>query len=117
MARAEAERLIWRLLATLSGSTAPNEVLRLRLRHRGDTVRLVLALPASLAWSDDDALLHSAPTAHPSALAAGMFGTGFALRLAAAEAQAAGGSLDRREQKLRLSLPAATAAGRTVSLG
>jgi signal transduction histidine kinase len=119
VARAEAERMIWRLLATLSGATAPNEVLRLRVRRRGEAVRLVLALPASLAWTDDEALLHSAPNAQPSALAAGMFGTGFALRLAAAEARAAGGSLDRRERKLRLSLPAlrdGSAAGQAASV-
>ena len=45
------------------------------------------------------------------ALSAGMFGTGFALRLAAAEAQAAGGSLERRGDKLRLSLPGLTRPG------
>jgi signal transduction histidine kinase len=117
IARTEAERLIWRLLTTLSGATAPNEVLHLRARRRGDAVRLVLRLPASLAWCDDDALLHVAPGAQPPALAAGMFGIGFALRLAAAEARAAGGWLDRREQKLRLSLPAVTAADRSVGLG
>jgi hypothetical protein len=105
LARAETERLIWRLLATLSGATVPNEVLRLRVRRRGQEVRLLLRLPASLAWSDDDALFHAAPGNQTAALAAGMFGTGFALRLAAAEARAAGGRLDRRDQKLRLSLP------------
>jgi hypothetical protein len=37
-----------------------------------------------------------------------MFGTGFALRLAAAEARAAGGSLERKGDKLRLLLPGLT---------
>jgi signal transduction histidine kinase len=107
MARAEAERLVWRLLATLAGATAPGEVLRLRARRRGDDVRLTLRLPASLAWSDGDALFDTGTGAQAQALAAGVFGTGFALRLAATEARAAGGALERREEKLRLTLPGA----------
>jgi signal transduction histidine kinase len=116
MAEAEAERLVWRLLATLTGATAPNEVLRLRARLRAgnggpDGIRLSLRLPASLAMRDGDAVFDTAAATHSQALAAGMFGTGFALRLAAAEAKAAGGLLDRREDKLRLVLPGASAPG------
>jgi signal transduction histidine kinase len=110
MAPAEAERLVWRLLATLSGATAPGEVLRLRARRREGAVRLTLRLPAGLAWSDDDALFHAGAGAQPQALAGGMFGTGFALRLAASEARAAGGSFERRAEKLRLVLPGPPAA-------
>jgi signal transduction histidine kinase len=105
MARAEAERFVWRLLATLAGATGPGEVLRLRARQRDDGVRLSLRLPMSLALRDGDALFHTAPSAQPQALAAGMFGAGFALRLAAAEAKAAGGFLERRGDKLRIRLP------------
>lgn len=103
--RAEAERLVWRLLATLAGATAPNEVVRLRARLRGNDVRLTLRLPISLAFTDGDAVFDTRAGAQPPALAAGMFGTGFALRLAATEAKAAGGSLERRQDKLRLTLP------------
>ncbi|MBV1687692.1 sensor histidine kinase [Novosphingobium sp. G106] len=117
--QAEAERLVWRLLATLAGATSPGETLRLRARLRdageGDTedrapqdhgyVRIVLRLPASLAFTDGDALFDTGAIAQPPALAAGMFGTGFALRLAAAEAKAAGGALERRQKNLRLTLP------------
>jgi two-component system, OmpR family, sensor kinase len=103
----EAERLLWRILATLAGATAPAEVLRLRARLREDSIRLALRLPASLAAMDGDAIFHAAASAQPQALAAGMFGTGFALRLAAIEATAAGGWLDRRGDRLRLSLPLA----------
>ncbi|RZK01216.1 MAG: HAMP domain-containing histidine kinase [Novosphingobium sp.] len=109
LAPVEAQRLIWRLLATLAGAASPGEVLRLRGRMRGNRLRLTLRLPASLAFSDGDALFDAGAGGQTQALAAGMFGTGFALRLAAAEAKAAGGSLERRQDKLRLTLPAAFA--------
>ena len=104
-AQEEAQRLLWRLLATLAGAAAPGEVLRLRARRRADGVRLTMRLPAALSYLDDDALFHAGPGAQPQALAAGMFGTGFALRLAAAEARAGRGRLERRAEKLRLTLP------------
>jgi two-component system OmpR family sensor kinase len=109
IAASEAERMIWRLLATLAGTATPGELLKLKIRAPQDgMVRIIVRLPAALADRDDQALFHAtAATAPPPALAAGMFGTGFALRLAAAEALAAGGELERREGKLRLSLPAA----------
>ncbi len=110
MAPVEAERFVWRLLATMAGASSPGETLRLRARlrdragHEGD-VRLTLRLPASLAWTDGDALFDAVAGRQPPALAAGMFGTGFALRLAAAEAKSAGGLLERRQEKLRITLP------------
>jgi signal transduction histidine kinase len=110
LAHAEAERFVWRLLATLAGATGPGEVLRLRARARDDGLRLTLRLPMILALRDGDALFHTAPTVQPQALAAGMFGAGFALRLAAAEAKAAGGFLERRGDKLRVRLPMRAAA-------
>ncbi|HEX8058920.1 MAG TPA: histidine kinase dimerization/phospho-acceptor domain-containing protein [Novosphingobium sp.] len=117
--QAEAERLVWRLLATLAGATSPGETLRLRARLRGADeddspgsadVRITLRLPASLAFTDGDALFDTGAGAPLPALAAGMFGTGFALRLAAAEAKAAGGALERRQKNLRLTLPGVRAA-------
>lgn len=102
---AEVERLVWRLLATLASAAAPGERLKLRLRRKPGRLRLTIALPATLALQDD--LFHAAATAKPSPLSAGMFGAGFALRLAATEARAAGGGLERRESKLRLELPEA----------
>lgn len=116
MERSEAERLVWRLLATLAGAAAPGEVLRLRTRLRQDAVRgtrarIIVQLPASLAARDDHALFHAtAPGQQQQALSVGMFGTGFALRLTAAEARAAGGSLERKGEKIRLSLPGLTRA-------
>lgn len=108
LARIEAERMVWRLLATLAGAAAPGERLRLRLRVRGGEVRFKVQLPAALASrSDEDLFRASAMKAH-SALSAGNFGGGFALRLAAAEARAAGGNLDRRGDRLRLVLAGLT---------
>ncbi len=104
--QAEAERLVWRLLATLAGAAAPGEMIRLRARARDGAVRVSVRLPAALAARADDALFHTGG-GQPQALAAGMFGVGFALRLARAEARAGGGALERRGDKLRLTLPLA----------
>ena len=65
---------------------------------------MIVRLPATLAALDDDALLR-AGLAQTQALSGGMLGTGFALRLAASEAKAAGGSLIRKGDRLRLTLP------------
>jgi two-component system, OmpR family, sensor kinase len=112
LADAELERLIWRVLAVLASAAAPGEVLKLRARSRGDTGRLTMQLPASLAALDDTALLQAqANAASGRTIGTGMFGAGFALRLAMAEARAAGGLLRRRDGNLQLRLPLLTAAG------
>ncbi|HEX7752831.1 MAG TPA: histidine kinase dimerization/phospho-acceptor domain-containing protein [Novosphingobium sp.] len=110
LTQGDAERLAWRLLATLAGAAAPGETLRLRLRRRGAEARVSLDLPASLAQSEGEAIFLPAVPTTPPALSAGMFGTGFALRLARSEVGAAGGSLERRRARLRLALPLLTAA-------
>ncbi len=108
--RLEVERIVWRLLATLAGVSAPLEVLKLKLRSRGGMARIDLALPAALAATDGDALFQAAAGKVPQVISAGVFGVGFALRLARAEARAAGGRLERKDDKLRLTLPDLTAA-------
>jgi len=107
LAPTEAERLLWRLLASLAGAAAPGEMLKLKIRPpRDGMVRIILRLPEALAARSDAELFHAfAGGAQQQALTAGMFGTGFSLRLATAEARAAGGMLQRRDGKLRLSLP------------
>ena len=105
IASIEIERLCWRLLATLAGNAGASEVLRLDLRSSARQAQLSAQLPAALAHLDDDALLHAGAGPGEQTLSAGMFGTGFALRLAASEAAAAGGRLERAEQKLNLFLP------------
>jgi signal transduction histidine kinase len=104
LSRNDAEQLAWRILATLAGAAAPGEVLRLRLTHEGGRAVLEIDLPASLASRSE--IFDSAAPIQPQAVSSGMFGAGFALRLARAEAHAAGGALAREEDLLRLTLPA-----------
>jgi hypothetical protein len=106
LAESDAQQLAWRLLATLAGALAPGEVIDVALTSDGTEAVLAADLPAALL--DDDLFAATAP-AQQRALSAGMFGTGFTLRLARAEAAAAGGSLARHEDTLRLVLPALTA--------
>lgn len=113
LSQADAERLAWRLLGTLAGAAAPGETLKLRLRRRDGGgrawARLSLDLPQSLSAAEDDAIFQPAVPAMAPALSAGMFGAGFALRLARAEVNAANGVLERRKGRLRLTLPLLTA--------
>ena len=104
----ELERIVWRLLATLAGTSAPGEQLKLRSRAKHGMARLDLALPGSLAAIPDGALFETGVGAVPQIVSAGVFGVGFALRLARAEAQAAGGDLVRKGDRLKLTLPGLT---------
>ena len=109
LAEGTAERLVWRLLATLAAATAPGEPIALELAASGEAVELWLALPAALAACDSAALFKVAAAHTGSPFAPGLLGGGFALRLARAEARAAGGALelDRSHARggLRLRLP------------
>jgi hypothetical protein len=107
MSDTDAQQLAWRLLATLAGALAPGEVIDLALASDGTELTLVADLPASLL--DDGDLFAATAPAQQRAISAGMFGTGFTLRLARAEAAAAGGSLARHDDTLRLVLPVLTA--------
>ncbi|GGZ13069.1 HAMP domain-containing histidine kinase [Novosphingobium colocasiae] len=104
----EAERMIWRLLAALAGSTAPDEQLALRWWADSAQVRVEMELPAALAGYVGDDLFAIPAGERGSALSAGSFGIGFTLRLAAAEARAAGGTLMHEGGVLRLDLPGLT---------
>lgn len=109
LAPLEVQRLAWRLLATLAGTAAPGEKLGLTIESDGPICHVTLALPASLAARSDKDLFEAAPGTIPQAIAAGVFGVGFALRLAQAEAKGAGGSLQRSDAALILTLPGLTA--------
>ncbi|GGC09927.1 hypothetical protein GCM10011494_30790 [Novosphingobium endophyticum] len=114
--RVEAERLVWRLLAALVSVAAPDEILELAWALEvGGRVALRIALPAALAERDADDPFDVPTTERGPTLSAGMFGLGFTLRLAAAEAGAAGGNLQRDGKLLRLSLPGLTHAGTSHS--
>jgi hypothetical protein len=105
--REDAARLIWRLLAALAGASTPGEALNLSITREGASVALVIDVPGGL-----DALLEEGTTALApqvgSSPSFGMFGIGFTLRLAAAEAKAAGGALVHDDVVLRLTLPGLT---------
>jgi hypothetical protein len=104
IAHEEAERMVWRILATLAGAARPGEILALNLSGESATIRLVAALPEGLAALED--VFAPSPALSGQAVNAGVFGNGFTLRLAGAEARAAGGSLVRERENLVLDLPA-----------
>ena len=108
LACADLERLVWRLLAAIAGAAAPSEILELRCTRDAGTARLTIQLPASLAARTDEELFEAKAENRTQALSAGMFGLGFTLRLAAAEAKAASGSLERGGNVLHLALPGLT---------
>jgi signal transduction histidine kinase len=108
----DAEALVWRLLASLGAACGAGERIAVRLDPmigggRAGMARLVCDLPARLAGEDN--LFAATTRSGDSAINAGLFGTGFALRLARAEARAAGGSLVRTGGALELTLPLLTA--------
>ena len=103
----EAEALAWRLLATLAGACSAGEVLTISIALDGDQAVLDCGLPGQLIAEDDIFSARTRPAT--GGLSAGLFGAGFSLRLARAEAQAAGGKLVHEEDRVRLSLPHLTA--------
>lgn len=108
LTESDAELLGWRLLATLGGAAMPGETLKVSSSLAavdGAGTVLAIDLPASLRDKPAETVLHAAVGAVPQALAAGMFGVGFALRLARAELRAAGGELKLEHGKLLLRLP------------
>jgi len=105
---AEATQLAWRLLATLAGALAPGEITDLTMRSDGSLILLEAELPASMLGNGD--VFSASPPPQARAISAGMFGTGFTLRLARAEAESAGGMLERVDDSLRLVLPVLTEA-------
>jgi len=107
MNEGDAMQLIWRLLATIAGALAPGEIVDLVLVGDGARVTLDADLPAAYAGNGDP--FAAVAPGQPRAISAGMFGPGFALRLARAEVEAIGGTLERTDDRLRLEVPALTA--------
>jgi len=103
LAPPECEALAWRLLASIATSVSAGETLQLVLEQDAAHARLCCQLPASLSGADD--VFSASARTVAGSLSAGMFGPGFALRLAWAEARGAGGDLTRVENWLMLSLP------------
>lgn len=99
----QAEALLWRLLATLGGGCAAGEMLAAEIGTTGLNAQLRCEIPAQLLSEEDVFAAEAKPAS--SAINAGIFGAGFALRLARAEAKAAGGDLIRDDDTLILTLP------------
>ena len=102
----DAEALVWRVLASLGGACASGEIITCRLVGEHARARLTCELPEQLA-SQDDLFAADVKPAN-MAVNAGLFGAGFSLRLARAEARAAGGMLSHEDDYLLLSLPLLT---------
>jgi signal transduction histidine kinase len=106
----DAEALLWRLLASIGAACGEGEELTAQLAPvigQGRALaRLACTLPAELAREED----LFAATVRPArgTINAGLFGAGFAFRLARAEARAAGGALLRDGDALVLTLPLLT---------
>jgi signal transduction histidine kinase len=107
----DAEALLWRMLASLACGLGAGERITARLApvitQGRALVRLACTLPADLAREHD----LFAATVRPAngAINVGLFGAGFAFRLARAEARVAGGALLREGDALVLTLPLLTA--------
>ena len=109
LARGEAELVSWRLLATLAGATSAGERIALSMTQDAGSVAVSVALPTALRAGNDPFAAQTRAAAGP--LSSGIFGAGFSLRLARAEARAAGGDLAYRDNRLELTLPQAGMAG------
>ncbi|GMN02761.1 sensor histidine kinase [Erythrobacter sp. MTPC3] len=102
----DAEALIWRLLATLGGLCASGEMLGAEITVEGERALLTCDLPTQLIEEDDIFAAEAKPVGN--AINSGIFGAGFSLRLARAEAEAAGGHLAVSDEDVTLCLPLLT---------
>ncbi|MBF9152524.1 sensor histidine kinase [Novosphingobium jiangmenense] len=102
----EIERSVWRLLSVVATSVAPAERMTISLDEHPGRAALSITLPASLDRLDDEALFApEAPVGGGALAASAMLGNGFALRLARAEFEAGGGSLNREGSRIVVELP------------
>jgi two-component system OmpR family sensor kinase len=108
LAPPEAERLVWRLLATLAAAAAPGEMLAISGTKSGQMAVISVVLPVSLASLNEEQFWHAIAAPAAKAVSAGIFGTGFSLRLARAEIEAAGGEIGRDDGRLVVKLPGLT---------
>ncbi|WP_271077523.1 sensor histidine kinase [Aurantiacibacter sp. MUD61] len=109
--RSEAMGLCWRILATAAGAMGPGETVALRLAGNEKRVRLRMKIPPSLIDGTVPKTAARSDAQREKAISAGMFGPKFSFKLAQAEAEAAGGYLKCKEDRVTLVLPALTATG------
>ena len=112
LAQGDAEALSWRILAALAGTIAPSETIKVRLENSVTGIDGFMAmacdLPAKLSAREDIFKAESQKNGSGALLTPGSFGSGFALRLARAEARSIGGDLTRGDDTLMLTLPLLT---------
>lgn len=113
LAQADAELLLWRVLASVTAGAGDDEVLELGLQTVGGAVALSCDLSRELRDRSD--LFATDFRLEDDLVSPGVFGIGFALRLARAEARAVGGELRRDGAKLVLTLPIGPSAGSTLA--
>lgn len=111
MAPDDLERTLWRLFSLIASKATPGERLAFTTRvgagPRGYGVRLTLPFPPAITQTAGEA----APSLTDRiATPGGMLGSGFALRLCAAELRAAGGHLELHGTSHAVTLPLLTAA-------
>ncbi|GAA0281673.1 hypothetical protein GCM10009127_23750 [Alteraurantiacibacter aestuarii] len=106
LARDELMAISWRILASFAGALAPSERTQVRLASDGEDITVKLQLPCAIAALEDP-LATRIPESRP-VISAGMFGTGFSLRLAQAEVIAAGGTFAFTDDILCVTLPLLT---------
>jgi len=99
----EAELLMWRLLATLGGGCGVGETIEALLDVTDAAAILTVELPCQLLEEDDIFAAEAKPIG--TAINAGVFGAGFSLRLARAEARMAGGDLVHTQDSVILRIP------------
>ena len=107
LAQDEVRLLCWRVLASIAGTLSPGERLPVRVGEDHRQAAIAIDLPQAIRRQGDPFAVSA--TDQRAALSAGMFGQGFALRLAKAEAGAAGGTLSIADGLLDLRLPLLTA--------
>lgn len=112
VSQGELEMICWRIMATLAAAIGAGEHSHITMDIQGDHARLTCTLPAALAGEDD---VFAAPRHIGSALSGGMFGAGFALRLARAEARAAGGDIRCEDDTLTMTLALLTQKAQPIS--
>ncbi|AWW74283.1 histidine kinase [Erythrobacter sp. KY5] len=98
----QAEALLWRLLATLGGGCAAGEMLTATVERDGDFAKLTCEVPAQLLSEENIFAADARPLG--TTINAGLFGAGFALRLARAEARSGGGDLVCEDEIMILTL-------------
>ncbi|MEP3050033.1 MAG: histidine kinase dimerization/phospho-acceptor domain-containing protein [Erythrobacter sp.] len=103
----ETESLLWRLMATLAGGCSSGEMLQCVLRQDAGAAQMICELPAKLLAEED--IFTADVKLQDDSVNAGLFGAGFTLRLARAEARAGGGDLVHQDEHIALTLPLLTA--------